>query len=523
MGSASGWPSRGRSSGRRRSWCWTSRPPASTASRPTSSSARSAASCAGTTTIVISHDPALVRCADRVLLVEDGAIAEDGHAARVDDSGRALRGPDAALVRAGRRRPRRRRSARRFGHPTVHDILDACGSIAPPGTRSPAPGPGHAAAAAATGDVRRGLSDGLPTGVPVADRRRRWPPRGQRDLRHRAAAVDQRSPAVASALDPEQARARARSGRPVRTGAGPRRAGRIGALSTGRRLHASLPRPPRPAAPGTGPARRRAGLRIGDVVVRPFPAGSRPAHAGPRRSTRVLMRTVLGRVVPGTGGERPSGAAPSTSSTTHGSDAASSVTGSPRAPVERVSSADPCSSARCTTILPRRPPRPRRCEVLQGGLRSGIRVPSRSPSSPGCTWASPRRSRTAAAARLLATARRRWPGVGRRRRGGPWPPPPPCRRAPGDGCGARPRRGTRSNRAAPRLLEPVWPDVAAHLRRGVARALAVDHSGSAARGQGPLAPVLARGELARAGRGPARVGSGDASLVRRRHDGGHRR
>ena len=48
-----------------------------------------------TTTIIISHDPALVRCADRVLVVADGRIAQEGTHADLQDAG----GPYADLMR----------------------------------------------------------------------------------------------------------------------------------------------------------------------------------------------------------------------------------------------------------------------------------------------------------------------------------------------------------------------------------------------------------------------------------------
>ena len=41
----------------------------------------------GTTTIIISHDPTLVRCADRVLVVDDGGIAEEGTHAELHEAG----------------------------------------------------------------------------------------------------------------------------------------------------------------------------------------------------------------------------------------------------------------------------------------------------------------------------------------------------------------------------------------------------------------------------------------------------
>ena len=99
-GSASASPSRAPSSGGRRSSCSTSRRPASTPTRRGSSSGRSASLMRGTTTIIISHDPSLVRCADRVLRGR-GRRHRRGRARPPSPAcgGRSLRGADAALVR----------------------------------------------------------------------------------------------------------------------------------------------------------------------------------------------------------------------------------------------------------------------------------------------------------------------------------------------------------------------------------------------------------------------------------------
>jgi ABC-type multidrug transport system fused ATPase/permease subunit len=63
----------------------------------------------GTTTIIISHDPALVRCADRVLVVEGGRIAEEGSPAELSVAGGVYRG---------------------LMHGAVEDVDDADGSAA---------------------------------------------------------------------------------------------------------------------------------------------------------------------------------------------------------------------------------------------------------------------------------------------------------------------------------------------------------------------------------------------------------
>ena len=55
----------------------------------------------GKTTIIISHNPRLVRCADRVLVVDGRRIAEEGPTPAAA-GGRAVRGADDAPVRGGR-------------------------------------------------------------------------------------------------------------------------------------------------------------------------------------------------------------------------------------------------------------------------------------------------------------------------------------------------------------------------------------------------------------------------------------
>jgi ABC-type multidrug transport system fused ATPase/permease subunit len=85
----------------------------------------------GTTTIIISHDPHLVRCADRVLVVEDGGIVEEGSPAQLSGAG----GRYAELMRRWSAGNVRSRGAAEQGKPaTVEEIihrLQADGSPVP--------------------------------------------------------------------------------------------------------------------------------------------------------------------------------------------------------------------------------------------------------------------------------------------------------------------------------------------------------------------------------------------------------
>ena len=71
----------------------------------------------GTTTIVISHDPALVRCADRVLRIAAGSIAEDDVPATPSDAvlPDLPEGSRRRSTAARRRRSSGRRAARACG------------------------------------------------------------------------------------------------------------------------------------------------------------------------------------------------------------------------------------------------------------------------------------------------------------------------------------------------------------------------------------------------------------------------
>ena len=132
----------------------------------------------GTTTIIISHDPALVRCADRVLLLEDGAIAEDGTHAQLMAAG----GRYADLLRRWSEQDGGAHEdigAGRSGHPTVHDILDRMRTEGHLPARRPRGHVPHAGGGSTGGSHRPATSDEVspeapvPTRVPVADRRRR--------------------------------------------------------------------------------------------------------------------------------------------------------------------------------------------------------------------------------------------------------------------------------------------------------------------------------------------------------------
>ncbi len=116
-------------------------------------------------------------------------------------------------------------------------------------------------------------------------------------------AVDRRSPLVASALDPAQARARAESALPGTT---------VEAVQVGSVRY-------RPDGGATVRYRVRLAPPRGELVllvdvpssgsvvsVRPFPADP-GLPTLPRAVDPVLMRQLLGRVVPGTGGERAIG------------------------------------------------------------------------------------------------------------------------------------------------------------------------------------------------------------------------
>jgi ABC-type multidrug transport system fused ATPase/permease subunit len=77
----------------------------------------------GTTTIIISHDPDLVRCADRALLVDNGGIAEEGTPAELQRAG----GLYADLMRRWSEKydgAGHRAGGTSMAHPTVTEIID---------------------------------------------------------------------------------------------------------------------------------------------------------------------------------------------------------------------------------------------------------------------------------------------------------------------------------------------------------------------------------------------------------------
>jgi hypothetical protein len=312
------------------------------------------------------------------------------------------------------------------------------------------------------------------------------------------AAVDRRSPLVASALDPAQARTRAESALP----ATPVEAVQVGSVRY------------RPDGGATVRYRVRLGRAHGErvllvdvpgsgstVTVRPFPAD--PALPTlPRAVDPVLMRQVLGRVVPGTGGERAIGRC--TVDVVHHPRQGRCVlryrlaqgaggAGELRHPVlfGKVY-ADPAAPAAAASAL----------RVLRGGLRSRVRVPEPlgvvAGLHLGLAEAIPGRplvpqllraaydvggSAPEALTDAVATAARVVAAV--------------------HGCvlpaAGLPVRDLAGERAATDCaltrLEPVWPEIAARLRRGVARASGLDRSGPAPADGWPAPPVLAHGDL----------------------------
>jgi ABC-type multidrug transport system fused ATPase/permease subunit len=133
----------------------------------------------GTTTIIISHDPVLVRCADRVLLVEDGGIAEDGtHAQLVTAGGHYA---DLLLRWSDHDRGAHEETVDEpVGHPSVRDILERMrteGHLPTPRRRAPeqAPPTGGGSNGGSPPPPTSHLSPDAPlqAGKPAADGRRR--------------------------------------------------------------------------------------------------------------------------------------------------------------------------------------------------------------------------------------------------------------------------------------------------------------------------------------------------------------
>jgi hypothetical protein len=312
------------------------------------------------------------------------------------------------------------------------------------------------------------------------------------------AAVDRRSPLVASALDPAQARTRAESALPgtsVETvQVGSVRYRPDGGATVRYRVRFTHPRGEQVLlvdVPASGSA----------VTVRPFPADP-GLPTLPRAVDPVLMRQVLGRVVPGTGGERAIGRC--TVDVVHHPRQGRCVlryrlaqgaggAGELRHPVlfGKVY-ADPAAPAAAASAL----------RVLRRGLRSRIDVPEPLALVPtlrlGLAEAIPGRplllqllrtacdagvpvpdalsDAVAAAARVAAAVH----GCG----------------LPATGLSVRDLAGERAaTERALAELEPAWPGVAAHLRQRVAHALEVHDGGSAAADGWPAAPVLAHGDL----------------------------
>jgi hypothetical protein len=316
-------------------------------------------------------------------------------------------------------------------------------------------------------------------------------------------AVGRRSPAVLAALDVGQARARASA-----WATGPVIPGAIDEV----RVRSVLYRP-------DGGATLRYLVRLapsgreqvllgavpatgGDVVVRPFPADP----GLPTLSRAVdpqLMRAVLGRVVPGTGGERAIGRC--VVDVVHHPRQGPCVlryrlspgaggAGELRHPVvfgkvyaDAAAAVDAASALRLLGRVLRRPPDRLRVVVpeplavvdsLHLGLAAAI---PGTPLLPGLlTAAGDGRGLTDAVRGAAALA---------------------AALHSGDTAGSRlPVRDLAGERAATErdlaLLEPVWPELAAHLRCGVARAVDGAEGGDAGgdAGGGP-APVLAHGDL----------------------------
>jgi hypothetical protein len=328
------------------------------------------------------------------------------------------------------------------------------------------------------------------------------------------AAVDRRSPLVAAALDPEQARSRAESALPDTTVEGVQvgwvRYRPDGGATLRYRVRLGRARGEQVLlldVPGSGSA----------VTVRPFPADP-GLPTLPRAVDPVLMRQVLGRVVPGTGGERAIGRC--TVDVVHHPRQGRCVlryrlalgaggAGELRHPVlfGKVY-ADPAAPAAAASAL----------RILREELRARIHVPEPLGVVPGLhlglaeaipgrpllptllgTACDVGRPASDALSDAVATAARVAAAVH-------------GHGLSGTGLAVRDLAGERAaTDRALTLLEPVWPEIAAHLRRGVARALGVDHTGRALADGWPVAPVLSHGDLTP---GQVLLGpSGDAGLV----------
>jgi ATP-binding cassette subfamily B protein/subfamily B ATP-binding cassette protein MsbA len=121
----------------------------------------------GTTTIIISHDPGLVRCADRVLVVEDGRIAEEGTPVELSTAG----GVYAALMTDGAEDVDEDDRDDGGAPEDVHTVGEIIHRLKVEGSPSVRPGRPHEHVRHVNGDARHG--NGAPTrnAVPAADSR----------------------------------------------------------------------------------------------------------------------------------------------------------------------------------------------------------------------------------------------------------------------------------------------------------------------------------------------------------------
>jgi hypothetical protein len=342
------------------------------------------------------------------------------------------------------------------------------------------------------------------------------------------AAVSQRSPAVGTALDEGEARARARvwAARAVPDAA-------IDAVRVGSVLYRPDGGCTLRYVVGLAPPGREQILlvevpRAGtDITVRPFPDD--PGLPTLRRALDpVLMREVLGRVVPGTGGDRGVGRCrvdvvhyprqgrcvlryrlapgaggpgelrhPVVFGKVYG-DATAQASASAlrvlRGGLQRLRDRLLVEVPRPLAVVP--PLRLGLAEAIPGRpMLPSLLQASCDPSDP------PRGTERAALEDAVGTAARTAAAV---HRCPPSGPPLPVRDL------AAERAATEGDLT---LLDPVWPDVAAHLRRGVARVLdaTVDHRRPTPSGGWPVAPVLGHGDFT-----PGQLlldGSGGVGLV----------
>jgi ABC-type multidrug transport system fused ATPase/permease subunit len=471
---------------------------------------------AGTTTIIISHDLGLIRCADRVLVVDGGRIVQDGTYAQVT----ASEGPYAEIM------------ARQVALDDAVTRTEA-GIPAP---RVPASGPAaragqarHASGATRT-EARPAGPDAEPPdrgrhrarrGEPAVAGQRWWgghaDESGADGHRHRAGtagelgdALQARVPALGTALDPGASAPRVVG----ESGLGPDDVARIEPGSVWYRADGSVdlryvvrPRPgstsrrprtvlARVGADGGGP---------GDVTLSAFPSDHRlptlPAATDPARMLEVLRRSV-----PGLSGQRVVGGV-RVGVVHHPREGACVLrydllpgAGGPaelRYPVvfgrvypdDRVDEvAAEMRDARAAALLlpdgtPLRVPRPlARVPELRlllveavpgrpgvpGLLRAAVRAAGSGNGAGGAGDAAALEAAVTLAAQAVATLHGGCPGGTSRGGSGAWP-----RRMLEDEVAAV--------RAEARLVEVVWPDVAARVLAALSDALEVAAGTSAAR------------------------------------------